>query len=321
MHTHRHGTGARTQPLAARASAVLALVALLAGVLLVGAGSARQSQDGLDAIPLPGLNARLEQLNPSDPMGYFLLAEEVALERHVRPARQLAERLYVLAFEIDRATPRADGSGRPLAASACLGLSALTPRAERRAWLRAIAHLVEPAGQAQTGLREGVAVVPALGPDQAAIDLSTALGQLRAGEGKRARATFARPGVWTLLEGYENLLSDGAPDRASQRIERWLDEWPSCPTCGNRRVVQRNGAGRLCPTCGGNPGPQLSGNELLAQIRAESFLLRGVYGSWGAQTLADLGQPLIDPDPARLAEVMQVDASLRVFRNGQWQKP
>ena len=296
----------------------LALAAGLAGAAMIS-GAAGRADSALEAIGVPRLSERLAALRPSSPREYFLLAEEVSQERHVRDARVLAERLYVLAYELDRSGVAGPG----IAPSACLGLAGLTPRAERRAWLRGVARLLQPAagGDAAQARREGVAVIPPIGPDQASIDLATALGLVRAGEGRRAAVLLDRPGVRALLLAYEPVLSDGSPDAFSQRLDRWITQWPQCPTCSNRRVIQRNGEGRLCTQCEGQPGPKLGANDVLQQIRAESYLLRGVYASWAAQTLADRGEPLREPEPERLAEIYEINPRETVFEGGRWREP
>jgi hypothetical protein len=274
---------------------------------------------------IPDLQARLEALRPEDPRGYFLLAEELAAEDHLREARALAERLYVLAFTLDRTpvTPLAITTPPGhLAASAALGLVALSPRPERQAWLRALAMMVRPAtATLAPAPTEGLAIVPTLGPDEASITLAAMLSMVRTGDGRRARMAMQQPGVRATLEQYEDLLTDGAPIRASQTIDRWIEQWPGCSTCSNRRVLQRDGQGRICPQCEGTPGPDLSPSELAAQLRATALLMRGVQASWAAQNLATAGQPLHDPDPDALAELMQVDPSQSIFRAGAWTKP
>jgi hypothetical protein len=274
---------------------------------------------------IPDLQARLEALNPGDPRGYFLLAEELAAEDHLREARALAERLYVLAFNLDYRPASSIASTTPsgqLASSAALGLVALSPRPERQAWLRALAMMVRPASATSSPPpSEGLAIIPALGPDDASITLAAILSMVRTGDGRRARMAMQQPGVRSTLEHYEDLLTDGAPVRASQMIDRWIEQWPQCPTCSNRRVLQRDGQGRLCPNCQGTPGPDVNPSELAAQLRATALLLRGVQASWAAQNLATTGQTLQDPDPDALAELMQIDPSQTIFRAGAWVKP
>ena len=55
------------------------------------------------------------------------------------------------------------------------------------------------------------------------------------------------------------------------------------------------------------PGPQLSEEELIAQLRFEAVLLNGIQRSWSAQMVVDLGATLRDPDPEDLGEFVVSD--------------
>ncbi|MCU0688289.1 MAG: hypothetical protein MUE97_00890 [Phycisphaerales bacterium] len=320
-------TTPRTSRRALTLLATLALAPLLLAPALAIAPARRAIDPTVQAATavIPDLQARLAALTPSDPRAYFLLAEELAAEDHLREARALAERLYVLAFTLDYAPASPMASATPpgqLASSAALGLVALSPRPERQAWLRALAMMVRPASAASTPPpSEGLAIIPALGPDEASITLAAMLSMVRTGDGRRARMALQQPGVRATLDQYEDLLTDGAPIRASQMIDRWIEQWPQCPTCSNRRVLQRDGQGRLCPNCNGTPGPDVTPSELAAQLRATALLMRGVQASWAAQNLATTGQTLQDPDPRTLADLLQVDPRQTIFRAGAWTTP
>jgi hypothetical protein len=94
-----------------------------------------------------------------------------------------------------------------------------------------------------------------------------------------------------------------------------------CSECKNRRFIKSQQGVRLCPTCGGKPGPKLSQQELLYQLRLESSLLHGVQRSWIAQTVVDGGAPLRDLDPDELAATYRIDPARTRWRNGAWESP
>ena len=333
----------------AAAVPIVQVPAVLAPGQVPGQGStARASQIGgvvapsLSEIPLPGLAARLSALVPAQPLDYFLLAEELGQEPQARDARALARHLYAVGFELAR-----KGGDTRLASSCALGLTELTARSDQRRWLRAIAAIMSPAAQGGTldGLapaagsgggnasgvkgQGGVNAAQVLTIDNAdegeqqrvALELCTALGLARAGEGRRAAVFLGKPGVRELLRQYEGVLTEGGMADAEATVQGWIDRWPKCRTCDNRRVLRRGDSSRLCSECNGVPGPRLSAEALIVQYRAESLFLRGVHRSWAAQTLADRGEPLRDPEPSLLCERLGVDGSLTVWRNGAWSKP
>ncbi len=278
--------------------------------------------DPIATIPLPDLEARLTALTPDDPRAYFLLAEELAAEVEVAPAaRPLAQSLFALSYELERAASggdagRADGAfGR----SVCLALASIAPRDDERRWLLALARSLD-AARADPEFD-----APGPGPTrrEAALDLATALGYVRSGEGRRAKTLLDKPGVAGLLAQYQGLLSGPGLSIGADTIRRYADQWPVCPECRNQRIVTRAGEGGgtklICYTCRGNPGPRLSDEEVLLQLRLESALLSGIQRSWAAQVAIDAGAPLRDLDPAELGATYGVDASRPLWRDGQWQ--
>jgi hypothetical protein len=256
---------------------------------------------------------RLERLAPSDPESYFLLGEEVADLSPDLEQQGLAQRLFVLAFELDRAR----GPAARMGGSCCLALASMERLEPTQRWLLAVAGAVDPRYARQDWS------VPAVPPasDETALAAATALGQARAGEGLAARKLLAEPGVAALLKSYERALSNTSATGALFRVQKYAQEWP-CKTCDNKRVVPKQGpAGveyRLCPNCGGNPGPKLSESELLVHLRFEAALLRGIQRSWAAQIAVDQGVPLRDPDPAGVAATYAIDPALVYYRDGQW---
>jgi hypothetical protein len=286
------------------------------------------------SIPLPDLAARLTALDPAKPLDYYLLAEEVAAEATLLPARDLARRLYVLAFELDRAqrgdeeSPPATTAGKSVGPSVCIALAAMAgPESERR-WLRALGLQLRSApAEGKTDTPSSRTPEIRVVPDQVALELATALGLVRSGEGRRAATLLKRPGVAETLDAYSTVLEEGSAGNARQRIERWIEQWPTCPQCSNKRTIARvETPGQpprtlLCPTCGGVPGPKLTPEERLGQLRLESALLRGIHRLWSAQVVADNAQPLRDPDPDELATTYRIDPRLSIFRDGRWVAP
>jgi len=257
---------------------------------------------------------RLAALDPDDPERYFLLAEEVA-DRADDPAEvDLARRLFVLAFELDRRR----GGASTLAASACIALASLERIEDRAAWLRSLAGAID----------ERYAATDWNVPAEPEVDGETGLlaaevlGLTRAGHGRRAQNILDRhPEVLDLLRRYDRMLGTLFPGGGVRQLRDDMRYWP-CPECRNDRVIRRSGADpvdyRLCYTCHGNPGPQLTLQQLIAHLRFESRLLHGVQRSWAAQVAVDFGAPIRDPEPEELAPTMQVNPERVLWRDGEW---
>ncbi len=288
----------------------------------------REQPISLADIPVPNLEARLGALSPARPADYYLLAEDLAAERQAPGARDLARHLLVLAVELDRKAPRPGGT----ASSACLALAALANTQSERRWLRAIAAQFDPAAQtADSALR--VRVDPPRVSQHAALQVGSALSFLRAAEGRRALSILDRPGVWPVIEHYDAVLSPQGELGGAAKIRRWAEEWPACPECRNKRTIARLEPGApansppnspanrtiLCPTCGGIPGPRLTPDELIGQLRLESVLLRGAHRLWSAQILSDAAEPLRDPNPDDLPILFRVDPRAVLWRAGRFE--
>lgn len=261
---------------------------------------------------------RLEALAPADPMGYFLLAEEVAAESRTIENLQLARRLYVLAFALaDRSPARQAEQEFPLAASACLGLAALETTDARKQWLRALAGRLDSRYAERRWDASG-------GPEQAseaAILLAEAVGLALSGDGSLARERLDDPRVAALLDQTREMIDRPGSPASSAAIAREAQIWP-CPECGNARGVPDRAQGgqtmRLCSTCRGNPGPVITREALIAYLGYQSLLLRGTQKSWSAQLAVGLGRPLLDPEPSEVAPSMGVNPAQVHFRNGRW---
>lgn len=286
----------------------------LALLLAVVAPTVASAQEERAPTPLPAwVPPRLVALEPSRPLDYFLLGEEVASEAVTREEEELARRLFGLAFELDRV----DGSHSWLAPSSCLALASLARLESDKRWLRALAGRLDPVyGEPEwrdPAMRAGVS--------DAAFDAAEAIGSVRSGDGIRARDLLDQPGVRRLIEQYGQLLGFSSASGAVWQVDRWASSWP-CRECGNERVVFRPNTQppsyRECYTCRGNPGPELSQAQLVAQLRFESHLLHGISRSWGAQLSLDYAAPLREPLADELATVLEIDPALAYWRDGRW---
>lgn len=265
--------------------------------------------------PAAAISARfgpiLEHLTPDKPEAYFLLGEEIADGPETTEHRKLAATLFVLAIELDRAKPK----GGRVAASACIALADLTRDDAARRWLTALAESFDPTRTNPEWARSA----PPETDDAEGFQVATFMGLVRSGDGNRARQLLNKPGVRSAFMRYDSLLSRLGAGTASGII-RESERWP-CPECGNQRISKRlraDGDGRICFHCLANPGPKLSRDELLAQLRVESWILQGSQRSWAAQAVTDDGAPLYDPQPEGLGRVFGVDPRAVYWRNGRW---
>lgn len=260
------------------------------------------------------LRERLEALNPGDAEAYFRLGEDVVAKAALPADLRLARELFVLSYELDRK----QGGRRALMGAACVALADIAPLRQDRRWLMALARSADPRyappGWEKSGSRS---VAPGVG-----LAAATAIGQARAGDGGAARLALANPEVLALLQAFDPQLAPGG--NGVRAVQRAAEQWP-CSECRNARVVRVAGSNppryRVCSTCEGNPGPKLSREELVAQLRVESWLLDGEQKTWAAQIAGDEGAPLHDPDPAELAPVFGVDPGKTVWRDGAWGLP
>lgn len=291
---------------------ILATVA--AGVMLGWAPRAQPPEPGKEPVAQPGEFAqRLAALKPESPERYFELAEELADTVAEEADKALPRALYVLAFELDRRRPQ----GGRLAASCALGLAKIERLERDRRWLTALAGAIDR----RYGLPDwNVAAAPLLS-DETAAKAATVLGLTRSGDGRDARKLMDEPGVLDVLKRYERAIGTTGETGALSRLDKYMQAWP-CPECHNARVVRRmtdkGPEFRLCPACRGNPGPQLSEEELIGQLRFEAALLNGIQRSWAAQVVVDQGAPLRDPDPEQLAAFFRVNPAKVYWRDGKW---
>ncbi len=265
--------------------------------------------------PDPTTRARLEALTPADATPYYTLAEDLADDARDPARRTLAEHLFVLAYAIDRKRdPRS-----PLAAQACRALADVAGAERSRAWLVALAQVLDPRQAPPSWL----AAPPRPSEESEPYRVATALGLVRSGEGARARQLLDKPEVRAALIRSDALLYRLGANYGSTTILREAELWP-CPECHNDRYVKRPVVGakgveyRVCPRCQGLPGPRMNVQQFTAELRFESWLLQGKQRSWAAQIAADHSEPLVEPDPEILPAVFGVDPEAAYYRAGVW---
>ena len=309
MNTHRESSSARI---------VLALAC--AFCLGVCASAHAQAQGDVSAESLLGprvrsLIPRLEALSPDAPRAYFELGEEVAAEAATLAERDLAKRLFTLAFELERI--RAESADRTLLSSCCLALAQVVDSDGDRRWLRAVASLVTESLPATRTLQMSDAEPPAA-LEPGALDAANVFAFLRTGRGSRADRLLLRPGVEQTLMRYERLLSPGLMPGGLSELRLLISQNQTCPLCLLRRYQKDSSGIRLCAQCGGRPGPKLSDAQLALQLRTEAAILSGVQRSWAASAMVDAGAPVRDADPAELAATLAVDVRYALYRDGKW---
>ena len=281
-------------------------------------GLARSSYRGNSGVP--DLKARLEALRPSDPMAYFELGEEVAYEMPFLAGRDMARRLFVLAFELDRASDHPRGLG----ASVCLALAELSTDVNEQRWLRALAEALEGS---LSDVRWSASFAVG-GSDRGPLDLADAMGRARAGDVRQLRTMLSRFDVVTMLRD-AGMKPDDARDFVGT-LDREMDRLRAHPPSREvRKTIDGELVVELEPMSGGNPGPSLTRDEYLGQLRVEMLLLDGRPSTWAGQMLMGGGAPLRDIEPGELAPYFGVDPARSQFRtpagaewrDGAWVEP
>lgn len=250
---------------------------------------------------------RMLALTPSEPMGYFELAEELAYLSVISPHQQqtalrMAGQLYVLAYELDRrSNPRPS-----LGASVCYGLADIVPESERD-WYLALAASFKVRPSSQPDPNDSMRTAE----DRARLDTAEALGRYRAVERRPLSAILRR------VDARQQMINAGVSvadaDWAAQLLQDGLEK-PYCPECRNLRLTRTGTSDQLieqqlCTTCFGNPEPDpaLSSDELKRMLAIEAKLLGAVPASWSAQIAVNGPVPVQDLDPSALAERFGVD--------------
>lgn len=256
---------------------------------------------------LPGLEARLGELDPRDAGAYLRLGEEVAAVGDDR----LATGLFARAVAIGVAT----GEGRA-AASAALALAGGLENPDDRRWVRALAWSIDPERQRPAWATDADAPGAS---EPASPGAAAMLGLLVAGQEHLARLHDS-PEVRAALDAVPEL----APVRTGsidQTIRRLGDGWP-CPACTSKRFVsERAGDRRIyrpCPRCQGEPGPAFDRAELIGVLRAEVRLSGAAGGSWSAALADGRSAPIVDPDPGELGDRLGLDLRALRWRGGRW---
>lgn len=149
------------------------------------------------------LEQRLEALDPTRPLGYLELAEELADRLSTGPSddRALARRLYGLAGRLDP-----DG----LAASAALGLASLASDDRMAARYRAAAALLDPQVNARAGTARPEVDL------ETAFEISEAFGEFRSGRAIALRRLLADPARERLIRAWDEALPGGVDWLRSQ---------------------------------------------------------------------------------------------------------
>lgn len=259
------------------------------------------------------VETRLEALDPANPQDYFMLGEELAAEPATEGNIELAQHLYVLAIALGAK----DHAYRTTAAGAALALADITRSEADRRSLRSIASSLD----ARFGVRDWSRSAEVVVSDDLAYEAAVTLGQIRAGWGTMVRAELKRPEIRSLIDRYTTLITGVANQNILPLLETQADSWP-CPECHNERIVTKRHTGqierRLCYTCGGNPGPSLTRDQLIGQLRFEAQVLESSPRSWGSQVAADLGAPLRGAEIGDVPLRFGVDIARPWYRDGQW---
>jgi hypothetical protein len=123
----------------------------------------------------------------------------------------------------------------------------------------------------------------------AMLAVAEAMSHYRKGQGIQAQSALKNPGAIELFTQYERMIPGG--------LARFMED---------------------CKLYRGQGKPTLSPGEVGRMLQFEVALLSGADRSWSSELLLNGGQPLIEVDPARLAESLNVDATRPLFRRGRW---
>lgn len=224
--------------------------------------------------------SRLEALSLDNPLAYFELGEEVMDAALTDDDRNLARQLFRLAGALD-----ADTLGR----SAALALADLEPDAQEKRRLLALAALLDQqtrAGEPNWGPAPQLARTIDL---SGASSLSDSFSYYRRGLGNRALEELDRdPAAAELLARYGDAIGGEARYRENARRYRTGES------------------------------PMRDWDDLITMLRLEAALLAGEDRSWSAELLLTGGPPIIEIDPANIAEALGVNPGRALWRGGRW---
>ncbi|MEM1165171.1 MAG: hypothetical protein AAGI30_02650 [Planctomycetota bacterium] len=285
-------------------------------IIEVVAAAAMGQVDNSASRGLPGgtLDA-LAALDPSDPMAYFELGEDLAYwssgnrEGPTAEARQLAAYLFVLAYELDRRR----GGELDLGRSACLALLELTPEDEidRIRWLEAMAGAI---GGSQ---REMPAYAPRPRLDPRRAQLAELIVRFRGGHMRRASRYLMSVNTAGILRD-AGFARDTA-DRIVAMMTRWVERLGTADRPRVRRRPAPGGFEYVLDRDGrGNPGPPLSERDARTLLEVEMVLLDAGARIWSLERSGVSARPVREIEPRALAQTYGVDADRAWWRNGRW---
>jgi hypothetical protein len=229
--------------------------------------------------PADQWEARLETLRPQEPQRYLELAEEVEDASKSEDDKRLARHLYALAGALEP---------ERLGRSACLALAAMEENELAKKRYLALAALLPGFGAAAISTGSDSPGSAEWTP-AAALAIAEALSHYRRGDGTRALASLKEPGADQLLQQFSNMLPGG--------YQRFIED---------------------CKAYKGQQAPTLSSADVIRMLRFESSILAGRDRAWSSELLLSAGQPLIEVDPQRLEESLNVDVTRPVHRAGRW---
>jgi len=256
---------------------------------------------------------QLAALSPDDPRGYYLLGEEL-LDAAIGPAdHQLASQVLILAFE----SARIAGGHPAVMAGACRALASMPRPSREKRLLESLVAFVDPSSVPPRWMKRQAPTLV----DSTPYRLSVLLSLIRGGEGGAAKQALAKVDLRDAVVAIEPFLAKGGVTGGLTALDRYAHAWP-CRECGNARIIRKQNTTPpeyvVCPHCAGTPGPEMTYDEYVAQIRLEAWLLQGANRSWAAQLTADDGAPLSDPDPASLCSRLRIDGTKMYWRLGAW---
>lgn len=262
----------------------LALALLTAALCIAAPSPALLSQSSPQHDEPHDFTTRLEALTPSNPLGYFELAEEVADVAATDTDRDLARQLFGLAVVLDP---------QRLGRSACLALADLeTETQRRRRWL-ALADLLASRDTSLLPPTSAQHINPAsrsgLLDTAAAMDVSRVFSLFRRGKGAAAAAVLKEnPAALELLRSVSDRLPGG--------LDQFLAD---LQTYRNQR-------------------PNLTRTDLQVYLQLDAAFLAGRNRPWSTDLLLNTGSPLPEIDPDQLHIELGINPANTIYRHGAW---
>ena len=183
-------------------------LSVLLGLVLLLFGRGGATVHGQARSLSPEWEARMAELDPSRPIDYFELAEELSDAARTQEELRVAGHLFALAGLLDRTT---------LGRSAALALADIAEDELMRRQLKLAAFLLSGAGggerRTESILRHS---------REGRLGFCLMLGAYRVGEGARARNYLSRADARAVLETMSSLM-EGGRERIEREIELYLD--------------------------------------------------------------------------------------------------